>query len=168
MDNGAGLPTFVEISFGVNLLTGAFEGFRGFIVLKLKSQNYIRVSELQTLEVVEDGKRHFLPILVAKIKSLNCCCDRIQATVCKASRAVAIIFACLCVAVAYFDLLGKWNFVLILTYPIYILASLGVFGFFWARAQWFISQHKAVLNMYQGASANETRLNVDNSLESLE
>jgi len=84
------LSSFVEIAFGVNLLTGAFEGFRGYLVRSLKARNQRRISTIKTLEVEEEKARRHLPVFVADMESVNEQYDYMQSRVCLYARTVAI------------------------------------------------------------------------------
>ncbi len=165
--DGSGLSSFVEISFAVNLLAGAFESFRGYLVKALKNCNDEFLSTIQVIEVDQDKARQHLPILVADIQTINSDYDGVQGWVCKIAKIIAIIFACLCVLVVYSASFSAWNALLIVPYPLYVIISLTVFWVHRRRAKRCKNQHEFFLDHYESNKAKEIRSQMTDALKSL-
>jgi hypothetical protein len=146
---------------------GAFEDFRGFLVKHLRRQNEKHLSEIKTLEVAEGDARKHLPVLVVDLEMINTKYDVFQASVCRIAKAVAIVLACVCVAVAYFGEFGAWDLILIIPYPAYIVTSLFVFAWFRFQSCRRKSNHEDFLNHYEGKNAATARATISKDLASL-
>jgi hypothetical protein len=135
-DPSASQATFVEISFGINLLWAAFERFRDLFKKALTAKMEAEIAAVKTLETKASNQHspEWLKSLKHQVGVLDASHLKFQESMLHLAKILTIIAAIACVAILYFDLigwLGKWLGLLLIPLPGYLLAAAA--GFYYVK-----------------------------------
>jgi hypothetical protein len=149
-DHAASQATFLEITFGINILLASYSNFRDYLRKKLDGKISEHCAIIQTLEEIPVGQRFSkLQLRVGNIAKQH---HTFQSVSCMVARAVSLATAVVCLAVLYFDLIPDWGLLigcLILPLPVYLAITGAMSLLFQAWVWWITWRYKDFLKCYE-------------------
>lgn len=150
-----GLTSFVEITFAINVITGAYAKLRDYFVGLLLTNYLSTVVKFQSKSIPAEEKARFTHIFEEKLAKLQSKHVANQKKLSFAALVLSLTAAMGCVLVLYLGVhasLGYYNGLLILPLPLYCIASLILYAYYYARA--YIELRRVrVLEEYHTAQA---------------
>lgn len=145
-----GLTSFVEIAFAVNVITGAYAKLRDYFVGLLLTNYLSSVLAFQNRRIPPEQKESFSTIFSEKLKKLQSKHVANQKKLSVAALVLSLITAIACILILYLGLhtsLGNFNGLLILPLPLYCIASLLLYVYYYGSA-WLELRRARVLEEY--------------------
>lgn len=149
MGNG-GLSSFLEISFGINIVWSTFSDVNNKLLIILRGKCDELLALTKTTEINGNGNRSFL-ILLEKVEKIIDCHNKIQRNICMFFRIIALLFSVGIIGVlflGYYETLGGWCSIFILPLPIYIVSGYAVFSIFYFYIKRKTSKYSAFINEF--------------------
>ena len=136
MPNVNTLSSFMEVSFGVNIMLSSYAGFRDlgqeflskYIVEKKLA--WVHSQEIDHSEETNELQQY--SILKSSVEEFDKKCRRIQSFLCRSARIVSLLASIACILVLFFGICEKLGIkcgYFILSWPVYFFTSVAVW--FW-------------------------------------
>ena len=165
-DPSASQATFVEISFGINILWGAFERFNDVFSKLFSRKMKERIASFQAMESKNENSGTRLANLKEKINAIDSEQQENQRLLLKYFKVFALLTAVACVVVVYFDLLEKlgWKLIfLILPLPLHMAFALIIYGIISIRIWWIAKGYKDFIKTFEKCPSA-----IENTLKTLD
>jgi ABC-type bacteriocin/lantibiotic exporter with double-glycine peptidase domain len=165
--NTGSISAFIEITFGINILTGLYQRFRDVLTVKLAQTCKAHIAAFKVTEVTTQDEKRRLYVLLSHLKDIDSKYEILQKKICKIIQYISIVFAIACIVVLYLGLIGWWNVVLILPYPLYLGISLLIFRYFSKKAKKRIKKHTDYIALYECQTAIDQSDSIAKELEKI-
>jgi hypothetical protein len=157
-DPSASQATFVEISFGINLLWAAFERFRDVFKKSLTNKIEIEIGAVRAVEA-ENKSSHGVELasLTIQAAAFDTKHLRFQESAVGIAKLFTIATSIACVLILYFDLLGmlgRWLGLLLLPLPGYVIIAMLGFLYIRFRIWWLTRKYTDFIKTFKLSPAS--------------
>ena len=117
--------SFIEIAFGVNILTSTFEAFRDYGQSRLKKKYFQQVLgwiRLRIAEANDENRKKELINLNQAVSGIELKCTRYLEKICRFWQRLSVATSIVCMAVLYFGMqkqIGLWAGLLLFHWPVF-------------------------------------------------